>query len=56
MQAVHLAGSIFYALKILLARGTRPNKNNKKKNGYEFMKKVIQGSARLIGSAEKVEM
>ena len=31
MQAVHLAGSIFYALKILPARGTRPNKNNKKK-------------------------
>ena len=27
-----------------------------KKNGYELMKKVIQGSARLIGSAEKVKM
>ena len=48
MQAVHLAGSIFYALKILPARGTRPNKNNNKK--------MIEGSARLIGSAEKVKM
>ena len=55
MQAVHLAGSIFYVLKILPARGTRPNKK-KKKNGYEFLKKVIQGSVRLIGSAEKLKM
>ena len=43
MQAVHLAGSIFYALKILPARGTRPNKNNNKKMDTNSWKKWLKG-------------